>query len=138
MQKYLLFALFLMMLFAGCGGREGNPVPVYKPGDEKLSCGQLQAEIMQLQADMNKLLPNADKEGTNILCALTLPTAFFMDLKQGEKMEYDAMRRRNNRLILFFEKKGCEWNNEAPPSTDGEYQETAVNQPASDEKLVGN
>lgn len=105
MKIYFLFILPLALLSCGCAGREGNPVPIYQQGDENLSCEELQVEIVQLQANMEKILPVTNKETSNMIYSLTLPV--FMDLKQGEKMEYDAMRRRHNRLLKFAEKKEC-------------------------------
>ena len=107
MKTCILFVLSLILLSYGCAGREGNPVPIYRQGDENLSCEELQAEILQLQSEMENLLPATKKETGNMICSLTLPTAVFMDLKQGEKMEYEAMQRRHNRLLKFAAKKEC-------------------------------
>ncbi len=103
----LAFAVF----FAGCAGREANPIPAYLPGDNERSCGVLVAEIAQLQADMQRLLPKTNKGVTNALWAtagvfLIVPF-FFIDIKDAEKIEFDAMRVRHNRLLLICADKGC-------------------------------
>jgi len=112
MRKCICFMLVPYVLFAGCAGREANPIPVYLPGDENLSCTALKTEIAQLQVDMQKLLPKTDKGLTNTLWAaggvVCIVPFFFMDLKDAEKIEFDAMRRRHNRLLVYAAEKGCD------------------------------
>jgi len=104
----LVCSLFL----TGCGGREANPIPVYLPGDENRSCEALKAEVTQLQIDMAQLLPKTNKFGTNTLwaaagCVAIVPF-FFMDMKDAEKIEFEAMRQRHNRLLDYANEKGCD------------------------------
>ena len=85
MKEVISSLLAFAVLFAGCAGRTANPIPAYLPGDDTRSCEALKAEIAQLQADMNRLLPKTSKGVTNALCAtagvfLIVPF-FFMDLK---------------------------------------------------------
>ena len=103
----------MVTFFAGCAGREANPIPIYMPGDENRSCPALKAEVAQLQVDMARLLPKTDKGLTNALWAaggvfLIVPF-FFMDLKGSEKIEFDAMRQRHNRLLVYAAEKGCDF-----------------------------
>lgn len=113
MKKTILNVLLCFSIFfAGCAGREANPIPAYLPGDNERSCEVLVAEIAQLQADMQRLLPKTNKGATNTLWAtagvfLIVPF-FFMDLKGAEKIEFDAMRVRHNRLLLICADKGCD------------------------------
>ena len=111
MKKMLCLLLSVSMVIAGCAGREANPIPVYLPGDNERSCNVLVAEMAQLQADMQRLLPKTDHGVTNALWAtagvfLIVPF-FFMDLKGSEKIEFDAMRARHNRLLLIAADKDC-------------------------------
>lgn len=113
MKKTVLNVLMCVSIFfASCAGREANPIPVYLPGDEKRSCEGLKAEIAQLQVDMARLLPKTDKGLTNALWAvggvIAIVPFFFMDLKDAEKIEFDAMRRRHNRLLVYAAEKGCD------------------------------
>ena len=113
MMKNVLNVLLIMAVFlAGCAGREANPIPAYLPGDNERSCEVLEAETAQLQSDMQRLLPKTNKGVTNTLWAtagvfLIVPF-FFMDLKDAEKIEFDAMRTRHNRLLLICADKGCD------------------------------
>ncbi len=113
MKKAILNVLLCFSIFfAGCAGREANPIPVYLPGDNERSCEMLVAEIAQLQADMQRLLPKTNKGVTNTLWATAgvffIVPFFFMDLKGAEKIEFDAMRARHNRLLLICADKGCD------------------------------
>ena len=113
MKKFVCLLTACCIFFAGCAGREANPIPVYMPGDENRSCSLLQAEVAQLQTDMQRILPKTNKGVSNTLWAtagvfLIVPF-FFMDLKDAEKIEFDAMRQRHNRLLLFAADKSCDF-----------------------------
>lgn len=113
MRKLGHLTLALAVLFAGCAGREANPIAVYLPGDENRSCTAFKAEMAQLQVDMARMLPKTDKGLTNALWAtagvfLIVPF-FFMDFKDAERIEFDAMRRRHNRLLVYAAEKNCDF-----------------------------
>jgi len=112
LKKQIVWVLVYVIFWAGCAGREANPIPVYLPGDENRSCPGLKSEVAQLQADMARILPKTDKGLTNALWAiggvLVIVPFFFMDLKDAEKIEFDAMRQRHNRLLVYAAEKGCD------------------------------
>lgn len=106
-MRILLAAIFLAGL-AGCAvrvDREGNPMPLYQTGDEKRSCFSLKAEIAQLQVDMLRFLPKTKKSSTN---ALWETAGVFFKMKYTEKVEFNAMRQRHNRLLINAKEKGCD------------------------------
>jgi hypothetical protein len=112
MKNMMCIALCFAILFAGCAGRQANPIPLYIPGDENRNCQSLKTEVVQLQNDMAGLLPKTDKFGTNALWAtagvfLIVPF-FFMDMKDAEKIEFEAMRQRHNRMLDYLTQKGCD------------------------------
>ena len=112
MRKPVCLTLAFAVLFAGCAGREANPIPAYLPGDETRSCSALKAEIAQLQSDMARMLPKTDKTGKNVALGaaglfLIVPW-FFMDFKGTEKIEFDAMRTRHNRLLIIAAERNCD------------------------------
>jgi hypothetical protein len=101
---------------SGCGGKEANPVSQYQPGDENRSCTGLKAEISSNEAEMAKLIPHEDATGKNVMLGaagvfLIVPW-FFMDFKEGEATELQALKRRNQWLREVATDKGCE----VPPS----------------------
>lgn len=113
MRKLVCLLLTFAVVAAGCAGREANPIAIYLPGDENRSCMALQAEIAQLQADMQRLLPKTDKGVSNALWAtagvfLIVPF-FFMDFKDAERIEFEAMRKRHNRLLIYAAEKKCDF-----------------------------
>jgi len=112
MREMLCIVLCFAIFFAGCAGREANPIPAYLPGDENRSCQALKAEMAQIQSDMQRLLPQTNKFATNTLWAiggcLVIVPFFFMDLKEAEKIEYDALRTRYNRLLIIASEKNCD------------------------------
>ena len=112
MRKPVCLLLSTVIFLAGCAGREANPIPAYLPGDNERSCEVLVAEIAQLQADMQRLLPKTNKGVTNTLWAVggvfLIVPFFFMDLKDAEKIEFGAMRQRHNRLLVYAAEKGCD------------------------------
>ncbi len=114
MTKNALTVLLIMaVFFAGCAGRTANPVAVYLPGDENRSCTALKAEAAQLQVDMQRLLPKTDKGLTNALWAaggvFFIVPFFFMDFKDAEKIEFDALRQRHTRLLVYAAERGCDF-----------------------------
>lgn len=115
MRKKMCLLLSVLIFSIGCAGREANPLATYLPGDERRSCMALKAEVAQLQADMARMLPKTDKGLTNALWAgvgvFTLGVGFiFMDFKDAERIEFDAMRQRHNRLLIYAAEKGCDFS----------------------------
>jgi len=115
-----------VMLLAGCAGRQPNPVAVYSPGDENKTCESLKQEIVDIQNRMLALLPKTDKTVTNTLWSVGGTVAsnaavaggavgvvpyLFIDMKDAERIEYEAFRRRHNRLLLIAQSKSCDMNN---------------------------
>jgi PBP1b-binding outer membrane lipoprotein LpoB len=131
MRDMLCIVLCFAVLFAGCAGRDPKPISVYQPGDENLHCEALKTQVVQLQQDMAALLPKTDKLGSNTLWAgtgfFTLGIGFFfMDLKDTEKVEFEAMRQRHNKLLEYIRIKQCDVNDikaEPIPSLDAQKKQ---------------
>lgn len=106
MKRSVCLLLIVSVLFAGCAGRDPNPVPIYIPGDENRSCDSLRQEVNNLHQDMNVLAPDVNKADTNTLWFIAgvffLVPFFFMDLKDAEKTEYQAMAKRIDRLEMYM------------------------------------
>jgi hypothetical protein len=75
--------------------------------------------MAQLQADMQRILPETNKLGYNAVCVaggifLIFPF-FFMDLKNADKVEWEAMRVRYNRLLVYAVEKNCDFGGASTP-----------------------
>ena len=124
MIKPLDLILITVALIAGCAGRQPQPVPAYSPGDENKSCESLKKEIVGIQDKMIALLPNTDKTVANTLwsaggtvasytpagTAAGIVPYLFIDMKDAERIEYNALCRRHNRLLLITQSKSCDMN----------------------------
>jgi hypothetical protein len=142
MKQMICIVLCFVVFFAGCAGRTANPVPIYIPGDENRNCESLKTEVVQLQKDMAAMLPKTDKFGTNALWAtagvfLIVPF-FFMDMKDAEKIEFEAMRQRHNRLLDLLQTKNCDVNDiTAKPIPSLEQQKKEAEEILKQQKAQG-
>jgi len=112
MKKNLLCVVLTCAVFySGCGGREANPIPAYMPGDDRRSCESLKVEMAQIQADISRKLPKSKKAGYNTACfvggLLVIAPFFFMDLKNADRTEIEALRQRFNHLAVIASEKEC-------------------------------
>ncbi len=115
MKKTILNVLLCALIFlAGCFGREANPVELSMPRDSELSCEVLQAEMDNLLADMKVLKAKTNKFWTNTFWFIMLP--FIMDVKEAEKIEYNAMQRRHNHLLIIAKEKDCDFADSVEPA----------------------
>lgn len=118
-QRALLIMIIVAILCVGCAGRAANPVMVQQYGDDKKSCQALEREMSFIQSEMQRLIPQTDKAGKNIVLGITgaffLVPLFFMDMSQAEQMEIDAYRQRYNHLIIIAGDKQCGVDNPLIP-----------------------
>jgi hypothetical protein len=119
MKNALVYLLLVCVVAAGCAGRTPNPVSAYQYGDDKKSCTALKAEIASTEADIQRILPNADKTGSNVALgiagAFLLVPWFFMDFSKADQTELEAHRRRYNNLIILASEKQCGFDNKPLP-----------------------
>ena len=127
MQKLIAVFLVVCLAVAGCAGRTPNPVPSYQPGDEKRSCNGLKAEISNVEADIQRKLPDAEKTGSNVALgvagAFLLVPWFFMDFSKADQIEIEALRRRYNQLVILSSEKSCGFENKEIPAFDKPQQQ---------------
>jgi len=107
-----------VLALAGCGGKAPNPVSQYQPGDEQRTCVGLKSEIAANEAEIAKLAPGEDATGKNVALgvagAFVIVPWFFMDFKDGEAVEIQALKRRNQWLREIAYEKDCG----LPPPTE--------------------
>jgi hypothetical protein len=106
-----LIWIVLAIFIVGCAGRAANPVMVQQYGDERKSCQALQHEMLFIQNEIERLVPQTEKTGKNVALGVTgfffLVPLFFMDLSKAEQIEVDAYRRRYNHLLIIAGDKQC-------------------------------
>jgi len=106
MSLLLCVLLFGVSIYGlGCAGRDPNPVAMQLPGDETLNCDALLLQKQQCMNEMKTLKPKTNKFATNTFWFIVLP--FLMDVKDAEKVEYDAFKRRCDYLTTLMVNKGC-------------------------------
>ena len=119
MKNILLIVLLVCFGAYGCAGRTPNPVQTYQYGDEKRSCAGLRAELSNLEADIQRKLPDSEKTGSNVALgvagAFLLVPWFFMDFSKADQVEIEALRRRYNSLVIIAADKSCGFENKPIP-----------------------
>jgi hypothetical protein len=121
-KTFLAIAMTALMGLSGCGGRSANPVIISQSGDQQLSCKGLKFEMENIKDDIQRLLPSTDKTAQNIALGVAgsflLVPLFFMDFKNADKAEYDALRQRYNYLLAIAISKNCPVKSKKLPSVE--------------------
>lgn len=112
MRKYIsALAMISVLSLTACGGRTPAPVMVAQYGDQNKNCKALEYEIMNIQSEIQRLLPKTDKTGKNVALGVAgwffLVPLFFMDFKNAEAVEYEAYRQRYQHLNAIAMSKNC-------------------------------
>jgi len=121
-NKVLLVALLTGSLILGCAGRAANPVMVQQYGDDSRSCGGLEKEMLFIQSEIQRLIPETQKTGKNTALGVSgfflIVPLFFMDLSDAEQVEVNAYRKRYNHLLIIAGEKNCGIEAEPIPEID--------------------
>ncbi len=92
-------------------GKTAQPIRVSELTDSSLTCPQLLAQIYNLERGGAELAGQTDKQGKNAALAvagsLIIVPYFFMDLKQGEAVELNAVRARHMHLSKLYQTNKC-------------------------------
>ena len=112
MKKIVCVMLIVSIAFVGCAGTDPNPISVYLPGDENKSCVSLRAEIANIDKQITrKTAQKSKQEADNVLWFISgwflIVPWFFMDLKENEKPEIEALQQRKDSLIVIASEKDC-------------------------------
>lgn len=76
MRQISVALLSLCIGIYGCAGRTPNPVMPQQYGDEKKSCNAIKQELTFIEGEIQRIIPNADKTGSNV--ALGVAGAFLI------------------------------------------------------------
>ncbi len=112
MKKAVALLLSSSLTVSACGGRAANPVMAAQYGDQRKSCRALETEMIGIQQEIARLIPDTDKSGKNVALgvagALVLIPWFFMDFGHAEEEEVNAYRQRYNNLASIAADKRCD------------------------------
>jgi len=107
----LTIAVLATLILLGCAGKTAQPIRVIEVTDSSLSCSQLISQIYYLENLGSDLSGKTDKQGRNASLAvagsLLIVPFFFMDLKEGEAIELNAVRARHMHLSKLYQTKKC-------------------------------
>jgi len=112
MKRLVCVLLICSIVLASCAGQEANPVAAYSPGDENKSCNALRAEIANIDKQVKiKKAKKTKKDWDNaawfIGGFLLIVPWFFLDLKEAEQTEIDALQQRKDALTVIAAEKNC-------------------------------
>ena len=110
----LIIASIVVVLFVaqGCAGRSAHPVTVVQSGDAKKTCKALRKETQQILRRIHKMVPYIKKKDKKTILkmvtgALIIIPWFFVDMKDAEKVEANALRERYNYLSTLVGERNC-------------------------------
>lgn len=112
MNKFTNIIIILAFFtLSACGGRTPQPVMVSQYGDQDKSCDALRYDIQYTENEIQRLLPKTDKTNQNVALGVAgwflLVPWFFMDFKNAEATEYEALRQRHQHLTSIAMSKKC-------------------------------
>lgn len=128
----LVLSIFVL---SACGGRTPQPVMVSQYGDQEKSCDALRYDIQYIEGEIQRLLPKTDKTGKNVALGVAgwflLVPWFFMDFKNAEATEYQALRQRHQHLTSIAMGKKCKVSVQHYPSMEEMKREYEKQQAAA-------
>ena len=111
--KPIIAAIVVVLFIAqGCAGRSAHPVTVAQSGDAKKTCKALRKETNQILRRIHKMVPYIKKKDKKkvlkmVTGALIVIPWFFVDMKDAEKVEANALRERYNYLSTLVGERNC-------------------------------
>ena len=111
--KPIISAIVVVLFVAqGCAGRSAHPVAVVQSGDAKKTCKALRKETKQILQKIHKMVPYIKKKDKKkvlkmVTGALIIIPWFFVDMKDAEKVEANALRERYNYLSTLVGERNC-------------------------------
>jgi hypothetical protein len=114
-SSHVLFVVACAVVLCGCAAKPVTPVQMAQPGDEQLSCAELNQQIQVNEAAAKDFLKK-DKQVENGNAAKTVMSAtpfigilsaMAVDLSNVEQIKARAILDRNERLTYLKKQKGC-------------------------------
>ena len=105
-----LLAAFLAAGLAGCGGRTARIIPEVTSLDGQLSCEHLAGEYQGHQVRIQELQREGGRVATANVVGVLLGGVgglMAMDLTDSQRLEAEALQRRNNRILALAGAQRC-------------------------------
>jgi hypothetical protein len=104
--------LSLICTTAACRGRNANPIQVVQDRDYKLSCEEMQMELLAIQRYVQTLQAERTQSNVGNVAAgvgslIFLPVIAFVDLSKAEKVEIEAYKSRYEHLQHLMLTRKC-------------------------------
>ena len=113
LKPVLVLIVGVLFIAQGCmGGRSAQPITVAQSGDAKKTCKALRKETKQILRRIHKMVPYIKKKDKKkvlkmVTGALIVIPWFFVDMKDAEKVEANALRKRYNYLADLADRHNC-------------------------------
>ena len=113
--SHVLFVVACVVGLCGCAAKPVTPVQMSQPGDEQLSCTELDQQIQVNEAAAKDFIKK-DKQVANGNAAKTVMSAtpfigilsaMTVDLSNVEQIKARAILDRNERLTYLKKQRGC-------------------------------
>lgn len=111
----ILAAAVCAAVAAGCAAKQYTAMPMTQPGDDQLTCSQLQQQIADNEKAAGVLVKkdkavedgNAAKTVLSATPFIGILSAMAVDLSNEEQVKARAIIDRNERLTYLAKQKGC-------------------------------
>lgn len=112
-RKALIYLMAFSIFMVGCGGRIAHPIMTAQINDYDMDCDLIIHEMGSLEIQYTKKTKEHNvKEAIDVVLLITgifvFVPWFFIDLKDAEKVEYEAIQNRILHLAALAKKKKCE------------------------------
>ena len=113
LKPVLVLLVGVLFIAQGCmGGRSAQPITVAQSGDAKKTCKALRKETNQILRRIHKMVPYIKKKDKKkvlkmVTGAFIIIPWFFVDMKDAEKVEANALRERYNHLSTLVGRHDC-------------------------------
>ena len=105
-------SLIVAICLFGCTGTDANPVVAHQPGDIYKNCASLRMETEML--DKQIVIRKEIKKAKGLSNLIKLVSSYslivpwlFVDLKNAEQIEIEALQKRKNVVLALAAEKNC-------------------------------
>lgn len=111
MGKQLYIVIIIMIVCSSCTGRNPRQIAITQDIDYEMTCETLMDELRYIEQEVKRISPGLSTAGKNTAFIFGglffFPAIFLIDIKGGEKYEYEGFRLRYEHLLILGREKGC-------------------------------